>query len=91
MGTPKIRSLLGRNTPSRICYEIPSIPNVIKIYLWGNSSNPSLAPPTAAEEYCAIAAFGEANMKKEDARLAVLREHDRWAKDHPKKERLDPL
>jgi hypothetical protein len=22
--------------------------------------------------------------KKEDARLAVLREYDRWAKDHPK-------
>jgi hypothetical protein len=27
---------------------------------------------------------GEANMKKkEDARLAVLREYDSWAKDHP--------
>ena len=26
----------------------------------------------------------EANMKKEDARRAVLREYDRWAKDHPK-------
>jgi hypothetical protein len=48
------------------------------------SSTPSLAPPTAAEEYCAVAALEEANMKKkEDARLAVLREYDRWAKDHP--------
>jgi hypothetical protein len=37
--------------------------------------------PTAAEEYC-HAALG-ANMKKEDARLAVLREYDRWAKAHP--------
>jgi hypothetical protein len=37
--------------------------------------------PTAAEEYC-HAALG-ANMKKEDARLAVLREYDRWAKANP--------
>jgi hypothetical protein len=44
-----------------------------------NSSLPSLAP-----QYCAVAAL-ESNMKKkEDARLAVLREYDRWAKDHPK-------
>jgi len=49
-----------------------------------NSSLPSLAPLTTAEEYCAVAAL-ESNMKKkEDARLAVLREYDRWAKDHPK-------
>jgi hypothetical protein len=34
-------------------------------------------------------------MKKDDARLAVLREYDRWAKDHPndakEKERPDLL
>jgi hypothetical protein len=49
-----------------------------------NSSLLSPAPLTTAEEYCAVAAL-ESNMKKkEDARLAVLREYDRWAKDHPK-------
>ena len=48
------------------------------------ASPPSLAPLTAAEEYCGRCSVGEANMKKkEDARLAVLREYDRWAKDHP--------
>jgi hypothetical protein len=37
-----------------------------------------LAPPTTAEE------LGEGpNMKKDDARLAVLGEYDGWAKDHP--------
>ena len=37
----------------------------------------------ATEEYC-LAMLGEAPMKKqEDARLAVLREYDRWAEDHP--------
>jgi hypothetical protein len=44
------------------------------------SSTPSLAPPTAAEEYCGRVP----KMKqKADARLAILREYDRWAKDHP--------
>ena len=39
--------------------------------------------PTATKEYCR-AVLGEAQMKKkEDARLAVLREYDRWAKEHP--------
>jgi hypothetical protein len=28
-------------------------------------------------------AVAEGQMKKDDARLAVLREYDRWAKDHP--------
>jgi hypothetical protein len=37
-----------------------------------------LAPPITAEE------LGEGlNMKKDDARLAVLGEYDGWAKDHP--------
>ena len=37
-----------------------------------------LAPPISAEE------LGEGlNMKKDDARLAVLGEYDGWAKDHP--------
>ena len=30
-------------------------------------------------------ALGEGQMKKDDARLAVLREYDRWAKAHPSK------
>jgi hypothetical protein len=39
--------------------------------------------PTTTQEYC-HAAGGRPNMKKkEDARLAILREYDRWAKDHP--------
>jgi hypothetical protein len=42
------------------------------------------APPIAAEEY-SRAALGEGQRmkKQEDATLAVLREYDRWAKDHP--------
>ena len=37
-----------------------------------------LAPPTTAEQ------LGEGpNMKKDDARLAVLGEYNGWAKDHP--------
>ncbi len=43
-------------------------------------SNLSLAPPTTAEEYSVRRG---PDMKKEDARLAVLREYDRWAKRHP--------
>ena len=47
-----------------------------------NSSTLSLAPN---RDRGVFAALGEdQKMKKqEDARLAVLREYDRWAKDHP--------
>ena len=44
---------------------------------------PPVLRPTAAEEYCRAALRGPKMKKKEDARLAVLREYDIWAKDHP--------
>ena len=41
--------------------------------------NLRLAPPTTGEEDCRE----RGPDKKDDARLAVLREYDRWAKKHP--------
>jgi len=65
----------------KFCKKILDPYSSVREYI-ARASPPSLAPPTAAEEYCALAALERPIMKKkEDARLAVLREYDRWAKD----------
>jgi hypothetical protein len=47
-----------------------------------NSSTLSLAPNRDRGVFAALGE-GQKMKKQEDARLAVLREYDRWAKDHP--------
>jgi hypothetical protein len=65
-----------RGTPWQIYSEILTVP-------FANcDENSSNSPPTTVEDYCVRRGL---KMKKDDARLAVLRGYDRWAKAHPSK------
>jgi hypothetical protein len=65
----KNRSTSRGNTTAQILWEIPRLPNA-RTYLRLQAQRRSIG-------------VREGQMKKDDARLGVLREYDRWAKEHP--------
>ena len=83
--TPKTCRRVRRLSAPQIFCEIPRphLNRYKKLLGWENSEAPSLAP-NHSRGVLPPAGVRRGPMKKqEDARLAVLREYDRWAKEHP--------
>jgi hypothetical protein len=87
--TPKIHRLDRRNPVAQILTEFDAYISIASANFVRNSSarpnaqNQTLRLQRQRRSIAVSVRRGPKMKKKEDARLAVLREYDRWAKDHP--------